>query len=75
MVSANDFDVAVCDVRGVGKFPYQAILYYFVYTKSILAYSPKMANLRHHLSAVNFLWALSDSPNHRPYTYSKISLY
>ena len=36
MVSTNDFDVAVCDVRGVGKFPYQAILYvlriYKIYT-------------------------------------------
>ncbi len=75
MVSANDFDVAVCDVRGVGKFPYQAILYVLRIYKIYACIFPKMANLRHHLSAVNFLWALSDSPNHRPYTYSKISLY
>ena len=75
MVSTNDFDVAVCDVRGVGKFPYQASLYVLRIYKIYACISPKMADRRHHLSAVNFLLALSDSPNHRPYTYSKISLY
>ena len=38
MVSDNDCDVAVCDIKGVGFFPTKRFWMYFVYTKSMLAY-------------------------------------
>ena len=38
MVSDNDCDVAVCDIKGVGIFPIKRFCVYFVYTKSMLAY-------------------------------------
>ena len=38
MVSDNDCDVAVCDIKGVGIFPIKRFCVYFVYTKSMIAY-------------------------------------
>ena len=38
MVSDNDCDVAVCDIKGVGIFPIKRFCVYFVYTKSMLTY-------------------------------------
>ena len=39
MVSDNDCDVAVCDIKGAWGFsPTKRFCVYFVYTKSMLAY-------------------------------------
>ena len=53
MVSDNDCDVAVCDIKGAwGFFPTKRFCVHFVYTKSMLAY--------HYKTVFSFLLFLPD---------------